>query len=150
MDEFYSILKINDHTGSIKLETRPCRPCSEERIESERHVNRTNELLHMADKKKKNTWVLEKWKKKGEKKKQKLSSVERLLERWIEWTFDGIFERFYRWVLLAFLCAYTRCSIVFANIYFRRDFLQTIRTRLRALCFCADESNEDSSRETKE
>lgn len=71
MDEFYSILKINDHTGSIKLETRPCRPCSEERIESERHVNRTNELLHMADKKKKNTWVLEKWKKKGEKKKNR-------------------------------------------------------------------------------
>lgn len=89
-------------------------------------------------------------KERGKKKKQKLSSVERLLERWIEWTFDGIFERFYRWVLLAFLCAYTRCSIVFANIYFRRDFLQTIRTRLRALCFCADESNEDSSRETKE
>ena len=59
---------------------------------------------------------------KGEKKKkkQKLSSVERLLERWIEWTFDGIFERFYRagWCSSP-VCAYTRCSIVFANIYFR-------------------------------
>lgn len=61
--------------------------------------------------------MLEKWKKK---KKQKLSSVERLLERWIEWTFDGIFERFYRagWCSSP-VCAYTRCSIVFANIYFR-------------------------------
>lgn len=85
LDEFYSILKINDHTGSIKLETRPC-PCSEERIESERHVNRTNELLHMANKKKKEHMGAGKVEKeRGKKKKKTETVVGRTIVRTLDW-----------------------------------------------------------------
>lgn len=91
----FHLAKINDHTGSIKRKLVLVLSCSErwngEWIESERHVNRTNEWQHMEK-----CWKSGKRKGEKKKKKQKLSSVERLLERWIEWTFDGIFERFYR------------------------------------------------------
>lgn len=147
LDEFYSILKINDHTGSIKLETRPC-PCSEERIESERHVNRTNELLHMANKKK-NTWVLEKWKEREKKKKNRncrrsndCSNVglNGLLMEFSSGSIAGWCSPFSVPILDAPLFSQIFIFAAISCGQYGRDSV--------LLCFCADESNyaEDSRR----
>lgn len=116
----FHLAKINDHTGSIKRKLVLVLSCSErwngEWIESERHMNRTNEWQHMEK-----CW--KSGKRKGEKKKKTETVIGRTIARtldWMDfwWNFRAILSS---WMVLAclFLCAYTRCSIVFANIYFR-------------------------------
>lgn len=116
----FHLAKINDHTGSIKRKLVLVLSCSERWNESGSKVNDTW-IERTSD----NTWrSAGKVEKEREKKKKKTETViGRTIARtldWMDfwWNFRAILSS---WMVLAclFLCAYTRCSIVFANIYFR-------------------------------